>query len=90
MTATKELLTIEIEKFGGLWIDEKGIEDGLNNLKSMKSQREALKVKLDFKNKVLCTKCDRSFRNVRITNKISQIALAGNPTKMFDQQNCIT
>ena len=56
----KENLTLNIEKSGGLWVDEAAISNGLRKIKTKKGKREALKLQLGFRNKVLGVKCDRS------------------------------
>ena len=59
LAALKESLTLDIQKFG-LWVEESQIDDALSEMDSTKSKRQAIKVQLDFRNKVLETKCERS------------------------------
>ena len=55
----KERLTLDIQQFG-LWVEESQIDEGLSKLDTVKSKRQALKIQLDFRNKVLEAKCERS------------------------------
>ena len=49
----KETLTKKIQAMGGLWTSEKNVEEGLKRIKTMKMKREALKLQINFRRKVL-------------------------------------
>ena len=70
LLSLKESLTVEINK-AGLWVDESAIDSSLEVLPTVKQKKEALKLQLDFRSKVLDTKCDRSlfFLSVKGVNR---------------------
>ena len=52
----KETLTKKVQAIG-LWTSEKDVENGLKKIKSLKMKREALKLQINFRRKVLQQTC---------------------------------
>ena len=55
----KENLLTSLQEFGGLWSSDE-IEEKLSALSNIQKKRQALKVQLSFRQKVLEAKCDKS------------------------------
>ena len=70
--ATKERLVGQISEFGGLW-DELSVHKNLKVMKSEKEKRLALKIQLNFRNKVLGVKCDKSLFFMSSGGKIKSV-----------------
>ena len=56
----RERLTIQINKYGGLWTNHRDVKQVLDTLNGAEEKRLALKIQLNFRSKVLNTKCDKS------------------------------
>uniref|UniRef100_A0A1X7UAB5 Uncharacterized protein n=1 Tax=Amphimedon queenslandica TaxID=400682 RepID=A0A1X7UAB5_AMPQE len=55
----REMLTKQIEENGGLWMKEEEMETALASLSTQKKKKEALKLQINFQNKVLKEKHSR-------------------------------
>ena len=69
MALEKETLVSQLEQYGGLW-DATEIKGKINKMRDDKERRLALKVQLNFRQKVLGAKCDRSLFYLSCSGKL--------------------
>ena len=60
----RERLTIQFNQYGGLWANPRDVKQKLDTLNSEEEKCLAFKIQLNFRSKVLNTKCDKSLFNM--------------------------
>ena len=69
----KENLSLQLSKYGGLWASEEDVVKNLQLLKTEGEKRLALKVQLNFRGKVLLTKCEKSLFHLSSGGKMKPV-----------------
>ena len=69
----REGLTIQINKYGGLWTNHRDVKQVLDTLNGAEEKRLALKIQLNFRSKVLTTKCDKSLFYMSSGGKLKSV-----------------
>ena len=72
LSTKKEKLVKQINKFGGLW-DLNDISIKLKKFQTQKDKTLALKVQLNFRQKILGVRCNRSFFAVTSRRKAKDL-----------------
>ena len=72
LSTKKEKLVKEINEFGGLW-DLNAISIKLKKFQTQKDKTLALKVQLNFRQKILGVRCNQSFFAVTSRRKVKDL-----------------
>ena len=90
MVVEKERITTQIGHYGGLWSKE-DVDEKLNSIHSDSEKRLALKIQLNFRLKVLQTKCEKSLFFMSSGGKVKTILeLISNLKKVINWTSNVT